>query len=339
MTTSRPLALGLALSGALLGFVGLHACAPSPSSRAPCDVEVCGDEVDNDCDGQIDEEDAVDRIVWFVDGDRDGYGNPTIYIEACLRPIGHVEAGGDCDDGNSNVHPDAEEICDGLDNDCDGRTDQEDATGAKTFYADGDEDGYGDAAAPLAQCERPRGYVSDATDCDDTRDDVHPLNSEYCDEIDNDCDGLIDEEGAVDPPTWYLDADEDGYGDPDLSIAQCDAPAGYVADGRDCNDADASINRDADELCDGVDNDCDDRIDEDDVIDALDCRPDLDDDGFGDERAPATRLCECPVGTVDDASDCDDTNDAVHPEAAEACLDEVDNDCDGAIDVKDADCP
>ncbi|MBM4366366.1 MAG: putative metal-binding motif-containing protein [Deltaproteobacteria bacterium] len=81
---------------------------------------------------------------------------------------------------------------------------------------------------------------------------------EGCDQIDDDCDGDGDQDDDV--PTWYADDDADGYGDGDESLADCFAPAGFVADGTDCNDDDPLVNpgaaetgrNEVDENCDGV---------------------------------------------------------------------------------------
>ena len=73
-------------------------------------------EVEGDCD---DDNPDIEKIVWYVDGDEDGYGLESLQTEACTRPEGYAEEIGDCDDGNSDIHPNAIEICDGKDNDCD----------------------------------------------------------------------------------------------------------------------------------------------------------------------------------------------------------------------------
>ncbi len=112
-----------------------------------------------------------------------------------------------------------------------------------TGYRDDDGDGYG--------------YYDD---CDDQDPDVNPSGQEECDGVDNDCDGDIDE-GVM--STYYADADRDGYGTELYVLEDCEASKGWVGAAGDCEDQDESINPAAAEACDGVDNDCDDVIDED----------------------------------------------------------------------------
>ena len=96
----------------------------------------------------------------------------------------------DCNDADAQVYPGAEEVCDGIDNNCDGQFDEEVTT---TFYADSDSDGYGNPDIITEACEQPSGYVPQGTDCDDTQSSVYPSAEEVCDGLDNDCDGLADE--------------------------------------------------------------------------------------------------------------------------------------------------
>ena len=102
------------------------------------------------------------------------------------------------------------------------------------------------------------GYCDDV-DCDVGDPEVHPGAEEICDGLDNDCDAEVDEADAVDATTWYLDADSDGYGDPDSGTPACDEGPGWVGqeNATDCDDGDASSYPGATERCDGVDNDCD----------------------------------------------------------------------------------
>jgi len=173
--------------------------------------------------------------------------------------------------------------------------------------------------------------VADATDCDDTDAAVHPGASEVCDGADQDCDEEIDEE-PVDAGSWYTDGDGDGYGDPATATVACTGPKGAIADGTDCDDAVASVHPGADEVCDGLDQDCDDAVD-DDPVDGTTVYADTDGDGFGDPAVSAV-YCELPADFVGDATDCDDGDATVYPGAEEVC-DRVDQDCDGAVDPAD----
>jgi hypothetical protein len=75
--------------------------------------------------------------------------------------------------------------------------------------------------------------------------------------VDDNCDGAVDESGAIGEITWYTDSDGDAYGDPTSSVTQCDAPAGAISTAGDCDDTSAESHPGAAELCDGEDNDCD----------------------------------------------------------------------------------
>ena len=237
--------------------------------------------MDNDCDDLIDDsDDDVDLTTgsdWYPDADGDGFGQEDGVFQACEMPADAVSDGGDCDDSDAAVNPDATEVCDDgdVDEDCDGDIDDADAdldTSTRTAmgYADVDGDGYGDLNdGGSLYCDLPDGVVADNTDCDDAAAGVNPGATEVCDDedIDEDCSGAADDADAgVDPSSMtmgYTDADGDGYGDVAATgVAYCTLPSGLVADNTDCDDAVAGINPGATELCDGVDTDCDSSTDE-----------------------------------------------------------------------------
>ncbi len=316
------------------GHVSLASdCDDGDPAIHPGAAERC-DGVDSDCDGELDEDDAEDAPTWYADGDGDGYGDPTAGAPACSQPTGAVADGGDCDDGDPAIHPGATELCDAVDSDCDGITADDESTDATLWYADGDADGYGDAGVSRGACSQPSGYVADNTDCNDGRADAHPGANEWCDGVDNDCDGSTDEADAIDVSTWYADGDGDGWGVSGTSVATCNPPPSFVIDSGDCNDGDSAIFPGADEWCDGVDNDCDGATDEEDALDPSTWYADGDGDGYGDAASTAT-ACTAPRGYGADATDCDDGDPATFPGADERC-DGVDTDCDGVLDEDDA---
>jgi hypothetical protein len=199
-------------------------------------------------------------------------------------------------------------------------------------YLDGDGDGFGDIDDVVKSCEPLEGRVEDYTDCDDSDAAVHPEADEYCNTIDDNCDGTVDEDTAVDASTWYQDVDADSYGNSDATIVACDQPSGYVSDKTDCDDTDITINPTATEVCDDEDNDCDGLIDDDDdSVDLGTATPwyeDADSDGYG--NADVTDLtCDAPSGYVADNTDCMDDYPSVNPGESEVCYDGLDNDCDG----------
>ncbi len=208
-------------------------CDDSNPAVHPGAVEICGDGLDNDCDGNIDGQQP--------DADGDGYGpclgdcddsDPNVHpraeeipangkddncdgiVDADFDGDGWTEADGDCNDSDPAINPGAQEDCyDGIDNDCNGAIDGDEP--------DMDGDGYGPCSG----------------DCDDTDPNRSPALAEIPnDGIDNNCDFLVDED---------IDGD------------------GWTAANGDCNDEDPNINPSVPEDCsDGIDNNCDGQIDQ-----------------------------------------------------------------------------
>ena len=277
-------------------------CNDGDPLTLPGAPEFC-DGHDDDCDGEIDEDDAVDALTWYRDGDGDGIGNMDDSGTACSLPDGASEVGGDCDDADETVYPGATELCDGVDNDCDEEPGTEEV--------DGDGDGY------VVCTFDAGGWIGDdgvlgGGDCDDTNPVSYPGSTERCDGVDNDCDGSL--------PDVELDADADGVVACTFDEDGWLGDVGVVGD-EDCDDADETVYPGATELCDGQDNDCDGSL------------PNVELDADGDGGVECAWVVEVWLGTsdVESGEDCDAADETVYAGATELC-DGKDNDCDGDLD-------
>jgi hypothetical protein len=269
-------------------------CVPT-GPEGPFGDASCGDWIDNDCDGLTDTADTdCYNYVGGPDTDDDGDGKTENEL--------------DCNDGDATIYTGATRICDGKDNNCDGRLD---------FSADVDNDNDG-----YAKC----------VDCADGDPNINPgvveggVGSAVCtDGIDNDCDFLIDlaEPGCQDP---CIDNDGDGY----YSIADSFPACTFPLD--DCDDSNAAINPGAlDDTCNNIDENCAGGPDDGYIPTPTNC-------GIG--VCASSGLLECQSGVLVDTclENAPGTEGPAGPPADPTCSDLVDNDCDGLTDGADDDC-
>ncbi|MEK7992662.1 MAG: putative metal-binding motif-containing protein [Planctomycetota bacterium] len=301
-----------------------HDTGPEPEPE-PDPIDQDGDGVKSDVD--CDDTDALQLlpVVWYEDNDEDGLGGK-ITSQACFQPDGHVAETGDCDDNDAKILPGQPEICNSEDDDCNGVTDD---SVSKQWYHDADGDGHGDPTQPFKDgCDGASFLSSVGDDCNDHSAEIYPGATETCNGVDDDCNSEIDDEVA-DAPTWYKDADGDGFGR-DLifvSIQACVQPQGYADQIGDCADENEFVHPGVDESCNDIDDNCVGGIDEG-VLTTF--YADEDKDGYG--NAAITQQSCKPVGKyIADSTDCDDKNAAAHPNGLEVC-DGADNDCNGGTD-------
>ena len=298
-------------------------CNDTSTSVYPGALELCN-LIDDDCDGTTDEGASTGCTDYYRDEDGDGYGLTDDFVCECelIEPY-TAPYPGDCEDDDPNVHPDADELCNDVDDDCDGDTDEEGNVGCTIYYLDTDEDGFGTVFNQKCMCKpdpESKHTALDKGDCEDGDPDIGPGELELCNDIDDDCDGKTDEEGAEGCVDFFLDGDSDGYGQIGSEACLCGPDfLRTTALGGDCNDANPTVTPVHIEDCDDLDNDCDDITDE---------ACDDDNDDFCDVNVGLVGLpTVCPLGGMD----CNDFDASVNPGNPEAC-DNKDNNCGGGID-------
>ncbi|MHB8876415.1 MAG: putative metal-binding motif-containing protein [Myxococcaceae bacterium] len=197
-------------------------------------------------------------------------GKPPLPTDSCIDNDGDGIAGTgscaavspvDCKDTDPNVFPGGPELCDGVDNNCDGTADEN--VGYRDFFPDGDADGFGaKGSTPEKSCEAGvPGKVANQGDCLDSDPAVKPGVTELCNGRDDNCDGSSDE--GLTFTDYYPDFDGDTYGSSSAAaVSACQAIAGKVTDHSDCNDSNGSIRPGAAEVCNNQDDNCDGTPDE-----------------------------------------------------------------------------
>jgi hypothetical protein len=303
----------------------LHDCDDDDAANFPGNDESC-DLQDNDCDGVIDEE-PIDIDEFFEDCDLDGQGVPGTGVIQCFAPAPPSCGGGwassndlgtladaDCDDTDASTYVGAYEYCDIVDHDCDGDA-SEGAIDATTYYVDLDGDGYGTTDFLECADAPPPGSALVGGDCQDQDETVFPGAVDPCgDGIDQDCNGEDGNDESV--RVWFQDLDGDGYGDPTVPpVLDCRDGAGaqMVQDATDCDDTRPSVHPGATESCNGLDDDCDNRVDN--VGEPQKWFLDSDGDGFGDVDTALEAECAPGPDWIDQAGDCDDDD----PDRASDC--------------------
>ena len=233
------------------------------------------------------------QLELYPDVDGDGYGDKNAsYLLACPgeEPPGYVENNLDCDDGSADINPDADELCDGVDNNCNQEVDENPIDGI-TYYLDADRDGYGGFGGTIEACGPPDGYADNQTDCNDANPDINPGATEVCDGLDNNCDTIVD--NVLDPP---LCSSQEGVCNGAVMI--CTGFGGW-------QDCDTPEYEESEESCDGLDNDCDGITDEEtdsSCDDGNPCTTNVCDNGTctnpPDDGAPCDTGDACTTGDV-----------------------------------------
>lgn len=294
-------------------------CNDNDASLNSVSSETCNN-FDDDCDGNVDN--GLNFVNYYNDADGDGYGTG-IATNLCSNPgAGYVTTDGDCDDTNNTISPGATEICNILDDDCDTQIDED--LPLFTWYVDNDGDGIG-TGNYTESCAFLSGYATIGGDCNDNDATISPVANEICNNVDENCDGVLNDGLWI---AAYIDADGDGYGDYGISVdGLCELTTGYVGNNQDCDDSNPAIYSSASEICDGLDNNCNGQID--DGLPFTNYFIDMDGDGYG--AGNVYMLCSNPgPGYVTNNTDCNDNDAAFNPGISEICGNNIDENCNGA---------
>jgi hypothetical protein len=309
-------------------------CDDSDKTVNPAAPEKCNDKDDN-CNGEIDEKDATGCTIYHLDEDGDGYGTPGDTKCLCKAQGKYTATqGSDCNDSDKDINPGAKEICDQKDNNCDKLVDGENSGNCTMYYFDGDGDGYGANNDSRCLCAPEGKYNAVKTnDCNDSDFNINPGVPEKCNNNkDDNCNGQVDEAGAVMCTTYYADKDGDGYGDGSDYKCLCAPAMPYIVQQTifDCNDYDKTIYPNATEKCNQKDDDCDASVDEEGAQGCAYYYLDNDGDGWGINNSK----CLCGKWgnyTATQITDCNDSDNSIYPTAPEKC-DGKDNNCVNGVD-------
>jgi len=268
--------------------------------------ELC-DGKDNNCNGQVDE--------GYADFDEDGLSN-------CVDTDDDNDLDPDvtdCAPLDATMKNGGQEMCDGIDNNCNGKVDE----GYPNFDGDGEAD--------CIDVDDDNDADPDVVDCNPVNPEVYHGADEICDDKDNNCNLLVDESGSSGCSMFYKDKDDDGWGMNNKSLCLCGPTEDYTASQPgDCDDSVWSINPDGTEVCNNSDDDCDGSKDNAGSLGCTNYYVDTDGDGYG-SKVPQCLCWPNAQFTTKNGGDCNEANPAIHPDMPETC-NNIDDNCDNQVD-------